>query len=93
MERYKHRPKRTQIYLYPEEEVVITTLSQREGRSRAAVVREAIKTYGKKKGIREQSVVEFFKELSKGTEKLNIPSDLSENLDYYLYGEGSEEFK
>lgn len=85
--------KRKQIYLESWQDEAISTIARRERLSESAVIRrELSRTLGPKES-NQQSIVEFFKELSKGTEKLNIPPDVSERVDYYLYGEGSEEFK
>lgn len=86
MKLLKPKPKRTQVYFYPDEQEAVAISARKRGVSKAAVIREAVRTALNVRPKQRLSAEEFFKRLSRGTRTMNIPRDLSERHDEYIYG-------
>lgn len=84
MKQAGQKAKRKQIYLYPWEEELITNHAEKAGKTESAVIRESIvKQLAPRGGKKPLTFFEVLERLSRGTEKMKIPRDLSERHDYY----------
>lgn len=80
--------KRTQIYLDEDLDVALRTAASAEGRSAAALIREAVRTYLGRNAAQSSDGPDPFLELA--GKFFGGPDDAALHHDRYLYGPGEQ---
>ncbi len=84
--------KRTQIYLPQDLYAQLKAMARQDATSVSEVVRKTLKDKVKEKKHSGVNTLLSLAEIGKKW-KIKAPKDLSANLDYYLYGPGSPEWR
>ena len=78
--------KRTQIYIDPETYARARAVAKSSGQTVSELIRTSLARFLPKTTKGENSLVKLEELSHKYTPKAHIPTDLSTNLDHYLYG-------